>query len=102
MITEKDLLEAIVECQGERNPSASTCIKLAAFYTILDHVRDRADKMPAADRGSSYRGESEFGAMASGMSMAELLPILEELMEALQVVNPRLYAGVIRKIREAG
>ena len=34
MITEKDLQEAIAECQGQRNPTTSTCIKLAAFYTI--------------------------------------------------------------------
>ena len=38
MITEKDLQEAIAECQGERSPNASTCIKLAAFYTIKEHL----------------------------------------------------------------
>ena len=39
MITEQDLLSAIAECQGERNPNANTCIKLAAYYTILDNIR---------------------------------------------------------------
>ena len=34
MITEKDLQEAIAEGQGQRNPNANTCIKLAAFLTI--------------------------------------------------------------------
>jgi hypothetical protein len=34
LITLHDLDEAIAECQGERNPNANTCIKLAAFYTI--------------------------------------------------------------------
>ena len=34
MITEKDLQEAIAECQGQRNPNANTCIKLAAYLTI--------------------------------------------------------------------
>ena len=48
MITEKDLLEAIAECQGERNPNANTCIKLAAYYTILDHLSDKnkTDQIP--------------------------------------------------------
>ena len=36
MITEQDLLEAIAECQGQRNPNANTCIKLAAYYIILE------------------------------------------------------------------
>lgn len=34
MITLQDLNAAIAECQGERNPNANTCIKLAAFLTI--------------------------------------------------------------------
>ena len=38
MITEKDLQEAIAECEGARNPNANTCIKLAAFYTIRQHM----------------------------------------------------------------
>ena len=38
MITEKDLQEAIAECEGQRNPNANTCIKLAAFYTIRQHM----------------------------------------------------------------
>ena len=38
MITEKDLQEAIAECEGQRNPNANTCVKLAAFYIIKDHL----------------------------------------------------------------
>ena len=34
MFYEKDLNEAIAECQGKRNPDANTCIKLAAYLTI--------------------------------------------------------------------
>ena len=41
MITEKELHEAIAECQGQRNPNANTCIKLASFYTILDHMAEK-------------------------------------------------------------
>ena len=38
MITKHDLQEAIAECEGQRNPTANTCIKLAAFYTIKQHL----------------------------------------------------------------
>ena len=44
MITEKDLMEAIAECQGQRNPNANTCIKLAAYYTILNNLQATAEK----------------------------------------------------------
>jgi hypothetical protein len=46
MITEKDLKEAIAECEGERNPNANTCIKLAAFYTILDNMYGEKTEIP--------------------------------------------------------
>ena len=51
MITRKDLIEAIEKCQGQKNPNANTCIKLAAYYTILDHT-------PEDDSGYSFSGPS--------------------------------------------
>ena len=38
MITEHDLKEAIAECEGQRSPTANTCLKLAAYYTIKDKM----------------------------------------------------------------
>ena len=35
MITEHDLKEAIAECEGNRNPDARTCIKLAAHVRMF-------------------------------------------------------------------
>ena len=57
MITEQDLREAIAECQGQRNPNANTCIKLAAFLTIQRELygkeqEDEPNVMPA--RAYSY------------------------------------------------
>ena len=41
MITLDDLEAAIAECEGERNPNANTCIKLAAYYTILNEKQGK-------------------------------------------------------------
>lgn len=111
MITEKDLLEAIAECQGERNPNANTCIKLAAYYTILDHLDDKnkIDQIPIEPinyyssenkDGILYIGESEFANSIYGKDINQVLSIVDELMTTLQVINPRLYNGVMRKIAE--
>ena len=32
VIREDDVREAIAEMQGQKNPNANTCIKLAAYY----------------------------------------------------------------------
>lgn len=112
MITEKDLQEAIAECQGERNPNANTCIKLAAFYTIQQHMFGEeppgyslAPSPPPQGADSTeaiidYNGETEFAQSITGRDAWDIWSIMDELMTTLQVVNPRLYAGVMRKIAE--
>lgn len=102
MITEQDLQAAIAECKGQRNPTATTCIKLAAFYTIKEHL------FPSEERLLSYSYESppvididsdsEFARLVNGRKMEEIMPIMDEAMEALQVLNPGFYKSILRKI----
>ena len=106
MITESDLLEAIAECQGERNPNANTCIKLAAYYTILENIRPKKDVQEAVNPAYSYSADttvhidsdSEFAQRVEGMYADDLLKLMDEFMTTLQVVNPRLYDSVMRRI----
>lgn len=110
MITEQDLVEAIAECQGQRNPNANTCIKLAAYYTILDNIkRDTQEEKQdvntaplqysfSAGNTIQYEGESEFAKVIYGKTTEEIIPLIDELMQTLQVVNPPLYKSVMRRI----
>ena len=118
MITEKDLQEAIAECQGERNPNANTCIKLAAFLTIKEHMypdtKDQEDLQllqpargysyaPPPDEAETiieYASGTEFGRLINGRKASEIWPIIDELVsEVVQTIQPRLYSAVIRKIK---
>ena len=111
MIREQDVREAIAEMQGERNPNANTCIKLAAYYTILDHITESPvkeerpmDYEPHLYSGTDpekidYEGESDFADAINGKSQSEVWPVIDELMTTLQVIHPRLYTGVMAKIR---
>lgn len=107
MITEHDLQEAIAECQGVRHPDANTCIKLAAFYTIRNNMFGEEDVAPPRYSYASEpkavphnEDESEFMQAVSGKDEAGIWAIINELMETLRVINPRLYAGVMRKIAD--
>lgn len=101
MITERDLQEAIAECQGVRNPNASTCIKLASYYTIMDHLNPEPTYSYApAENVVRLDSGSEFAELANGMDQHRLLSIIDELMETLSVLNPRLYQAVLRKMSE--
>ena len=106
MITEKDLQEAITECQGQRNPNANTCIKLAAYLTIQRELYGVKDDpvIPAYSYAESpsvqYQGESEFSKLIDGMDIDRVMPLFDELLDAVKIVNPRLYDGFLRKLRE--
>lgn len=114
MITEKDLQEAIAECQGQRNPNASTCIKLAAFLTIQREMYGKnepdqpitlrysyaAEPQEQVETTIDYYSDTEFSKAIDGKSAADIWPIMDELMSVLQATNTRLYNGVMRKIEE--
>lgn len=108
MITEKDLKEAIAECQGERNPNANTCIKLAAYYTILNQMNPQMDSqvntlepIPYSFNGPeiTYYSETEFGQLLLTTDINDVLLTIDELMSTLQVLYPKLYNGVIRRLK---
>lgn len=109
MITEQDLEQAIAECQGERNPNANTCIKLAAFLTIRNELFGGGEDVPRYSFASApekeiekqeieYDSDTEFGRGIRGKDWNEVLPIIDELMSVLQGVNRRLYDAVMRRL----
>lgn len=108
LITENDLLSAIAECQGERNPNANTCIKLAAYYTILENIQDKPSHTAAAPAYSyaapvqntavQYTSDTEFAKIINGKSYDDIMHTVDELMTTLSVLYPGLYDAVIRKI----
>lgn len=102
MIKKEDLLEAIAECQGQRNPNANTCIKLASYLTILKSLEDDPQKEDQVseiypEEQYSY-AESEFMQKIAGKSIDEIIEVFSELMDTIEVLNPRLYQGVLRKL----
>ena len=110
MITAHDLDSAIAESQGKRDPDAKTCIMLAAFYTIKRELFGEgkdAEQIPAyslapaptATEGIDYPGESEFAQAIDGREPGEIWEIMDELMDTLQAIQPRLYYAVMRKIQ---
>ena len=109
MITERDLDEAIAKCQGESNPTNSTCMKLAAFLTIKDYLYPHYEEQypqysysaepEPVETTVNYNSDTEFFFFFFGMEYDKEWEMIAELMETLQVINPRLYAGVIKKLK---
>lgn len=106
MITEHDLRAAIAECQGERNPNAQTCMKLAAYYTILNNMYPDTEQAYSFESVSSvketvdYYSETEFGQLVQDKPIKDVMSVMDELISVLSAIQPRLYNGVMRKLQE--
>ena len=102
MIKEDELRDAIAECQGQRNPNANTCIKLASYLTILDHMENKPVMQYSYSTNTEntiqWNSRSEFANAVYGRDISEIMAIMDELMTTLQVINPRLYDGVMRQL----
>lgn len=115
VITEKDLQEAIAECQGQKNPNANTCIKLAAFYTIRRELFGEEKDVGPLPGYSGYSfipepqstadslirndGDSEFARAIDGRRQDEIWPLMDEMMDTIHAIHPRLYSAVMDRLR---
>lgn len=115
MITEQDLEQAIAECQGERDPNANTCIRLAAYMILKrelfgkpEQPEERAENAYSFAAGPpepvepivDYISDTAFSQAVDGRKAAEIWPIMDELMTTVQIMLPRLYDSVMRKLGE--
>lgn len=108
MITRQDLDAAIAECVGERDPNANTCIKLAAFYTIRHNLYpDDQQEVPApaysyapAAATVHIDSETEFAQAVEGLPQDSVWAVVDELAETVKVLQPRVYAALLRKIKD--
>ena len=104
MITIRDLQEAIAECHGVRDPDARTCIKLAAYYTILDHMADTSIEGYSKDSGEATEstianyGTSDFLQNIKGKDPEKVFGLIDELVSTVEIFDPRLYAAFMRKV----
>lgn len=86
--------------------------KLATLYTIKNQMNKQKSEnrsyeqaysaAPAAEMPVEVGryGDSEFLREVEGKDQEQVWGIMDDLMDTLQVANPRVYNGVMRKIRQ--
>ena len=99
MLSRREIERAIRECE-EGNSSYQNCEKLATLYTIYEHLYSVAEPktITKEEEVVGEHGSGEFMVAIQGMRSDKAWRIVGELMEALQVTNPRLYESVLRKV----
>lgn len=89
MPTEEDLLQAIDKLESEQ-ANFEICQKLAVYYYLYDKYYNRIR--------TTYNSDSEFMSVVAGTSTDHLLAVMDELMECVAVINPKLYTSVLEKL----
>lgn len=106
MITKHDILDAISECQGARNPGAKVIELLAALYIVKDHmdkdepaVQQQYSFAPAPRQDVvRYMGHTPFARAIYGRQADDIWLLMDDLMTAVKTQNPRLYDSIMRQL----
>lgn len=106
MFTKAELLDAVNElCDGKH--SIQNCEKLAAVYTVLDHLYGEEKQVQVLSGYSNDNkiesdiglyGESNFLKAIAGKPAKEVWLLMDELIEAMLVLNPRLTNNFFEKL----
>ena len=100
MVTERELLQAITEC--EKDPATPSKIeKLAHLYTVHNFLygdRPIPEISQKADNVIHVSGNSDFLKSLNGKDSELVWKVLDEAMETIKLINPRLYDGILRRL----
>lgn len=105
MVTEKELQEAIDDL--EQSPSSyKVCALLAALYALKDRYfggNDFSEPLAhsfATEKTQIIHSEqiSDFLKAVEGKSWKEILPIIDELLTAVKIYQPKLYEAFLRRL----
>lgn len=103
MLRESELTDAINVLSNGKH-SIQNCEKLAAIYTVRDHLypQEPIERGYSAANGENEQvglyGDSDFLTAISRKNPVEAWLLMDELMQTLYAINPRLYDSVMRKI----
>ena len=64
--------------------------RLAWLYIVRDHLSS-GNEIP--------RGESEYMCACAGKTISQVMEIMDEMMETIHAIHPRLYAAVMDRLR---
>lgn len=102
MFSKSELLDAIDDL--EMAPATfQNAEKLATFYTLYDHLYVQKEPMqriePTKEVTINRYGDSEFLQAVSGKKADDIWLIMEELMQSVLVLQPRLYQATIDSLK---
>ena len=100
MIKKQELENAISQLE-QLPPTLSNCEKLATYYTIYDHNYGEQPQTLFSSNSSNVDiyGDNPIVQAVNGKDQVKVWDVIQELMEAIQVLAPNLYEATIEKLK---
>lgn len=97
MLNIDEINSEILMLETRRDTTYSVVEKLAPLYIVRDHLNGEPSQQP---QPLEVDGGSEFLSAVAGKDSREVFGVVDEIMQTISVINPRLYAAAMKKIGE--
>ncbi len=96
MISLESVEKSILELESS-DTSFSVCERLAWLYIVRDHLR-QYNGIP--DQKLNLNANSEFLQAINGRNQEAVFSVMDDLMDAVQTLHPKMYDAVLEKIKD--
>lgn len=102
MISRDTLDRAIAEHESG-DTSYANCERLAWLYIVRDHLPGEVQKETTKkekEASHALGGDSDFLKAIHGKDVEKALNVIDEVMQAIQVLQPKLYNAAIARLKD--
>lgn len=90
-----DELDKEILMLEKKDTTYANCERLAWLYIVRDHVTGQQQAQPTP---LSVDPDSEFLQAVDGKNSVAVFAVIDDLMDTLKSVNPKVYATIMNKI----
>lgn len=90
-----DELDKEILMLEKKDTTYANCERLAWLYIVRDHVTGQQQAQPTP---LDISGDSEFLQAVDGKNRVAVFAVIDDLMDTLKSVNPKVYATILNKI----
>lgn len=95
MISIEEIDKTILDLENH-DTTYATCEKLAWLYIVRDHLVSPITNVALSPQSD----DSDFLSAASNKNISDILSIIDEHLQVIELLYPKEYNAVIKKIRE--